>query len=71
MIRCSSRGLLAVLDERGPAPATSLAATLDAHPMTVRAKCHELQSAGYVRQISGDVYTITERGRDHLSRLTE
>ncbi|ELY43359.1 hypothetical protein [Natronorubrum sulfidifaciens] len=71
MTRCSSRGLLSLLDERGPAAATSLAAALDAHPMTVRTKCHDLQSAGHVHQISGDVYTITEAGRDHLSTLTE
>ncbi|QFU84190.1 DeoR family transcriptional regulator [Natronorubrum aibiense] len=71
MTRCSSRGLLSLLDERGPVEATSLAAALDVHPMTVRTKCHELQSAGHVRQVSGGVYTITETGRDYLSTLTE
>jgi len=71
MTRCSTRGLLATLDARGPVEATTLATALEVHPMTVTKQCYELQCSGYVRQISGDVYTITEDGREHLAALSE
>lgn len=71
MTNCSSRGLLDVLDERGPAEVTSLASALEVHPVTVTKECHDLQSDGHIRQISGGVYTITDEGRVYLEQLSE
>ncbi|ELY61629.1 helix-turn-helix domain-containing protein [Natronolimnohabitans innermongolicus] len=71
MTNCSSRGLLVLLDERGPTEVTSLAASLEAHPMTVTSECRDLQSDGLVRQISGGVYRITEDGRQQLRAQSE
>ncbi len=71
MTHCSTRGLLDLLAERGPTEVTSLAAALEAHPVTVTKQCCELQSDGHVRQIAGGVYTITDTGEAYLVTLTE
>ncbi|WP_027119034.1 DeoR family transcriptional regulator [Natronorubrum tibetense] len=71
MTNCSSRVLLRVLDERGAVETTSLADALGVHPVTVSKECHELQSDGHIRQISGGVYAITDTGERHLETLSE
>lgn len=71
MTNCSTRVLLGILDERGAVETTTLATVVDAHPMTVATKCHELQTAGHVRQVSGGVYSITDAGEQHLATLSE
>lgn len=71
MTTCSRRSLLRLLDERGPTAVTSLAATLDEHPVTVTKACTELQRDGHVRQVSEGVYVITEDGEAHLATLSE
>ncbi|WP_049924368.1 MarR family transcriptional regulator [Halopiger djelfimassiliensis] len=71
MTGCSDRSLLRVLDERGPARVTVLAGELEAHPITVTQHCDDLQSDGYVRRLSADVYGITEDGREYLATLPE
>ena len=71
MTECSADALLTVLEERGPSRATRLAAELEAHPITVTQRCHELRADGYVRRVSADVFDITEEGRTHLATLAE
>ncbi|MXV62371.1 MarR family transcriptional regulator [Natronorubrum sp. JWXQ-INN-674] len=71
MTACSTRGLLDLLDERGPTEIGVLAAALETHPVTVTNRCSTLQSDGYVRQISGGVYVITDDGEEYLTSLPE
>lgn len=71
MTNCSTRGLLRVLDERGPAEVTALAECLEVHPVTVTKECYDLQSDGHIRQISGGVYNITDEGEEYLRTLSE
>ncbi|EMA43679.1 MarR family transcriptional regulator [Halobiforma nitratireducens] len=71
MSRCSDRALLELLAERGPLQVTHLAAALDVHPLTVTQRCDALQSNGYVRRVSADVFGLTEDGREHLASLTD
>lgn len=71
MTSCSRRGLLTLLDERGPTEVTSLAATLDEHPVTVTNACRELQREGHVRQVAEGVYVITDDGESHLATRSE
>ncbi|MFC4543464.1 Lrp/AsnC family transcriptional regulator [Halosolutus amylolyticus] len=52
--------LLAVLDESQPATVPDLAASLDAHPMTVERHCERLQRSGEIRQCTGGAYTLSE-----------
>lgn len=66
----SRRGVLRILDERGTAEATAVAATLEVHPVTVAQTCRDLQAEGHVRQVSQGVFTITEDGRA-LARAME
>ena len=71
MPNCSSRAVLARLDECGPIGAPSVAEQLEVHPITVQNRCYQLQSDGYVFQISGGVYCITEDGREYLRTLED
>jgi predicted ArsR family transcriptional regulator len=45
-----------VVDDRGPVTAAEIAATLDAHPVTVRRHCQRLQQAGRIETQSGGGY---------------
>jgi DNA-binding Lrp family transcriptional regulator len=68
---CSDRSLLAALAEHGPIEMASLADAVESHPMTVDARCSELQDAGHLRRIGGGVYAITEDGEAYLETLSE
>jgi DNA-binding Lrp family transcriptional regulator len=46
----------------GPATGPEVAAAVDAHPATVSRRCDALQRAGRLRQATGGVYVVTERG---------
>jgi predicted ArsR family transcriptional regulator len=52
----------AALGSREPRTATEIAAELDAHPMTVRRCCDELQRAGRLRQVTGGGYVRADHG---------
>lgn len=62
----AERTLLAVLRDREAAAVTTLAETLDAHPITIDRRCYELQRDGYIRQTSKGIYAITGAGEDRL-----
>lgn len=71
MAPCSRRALLTVLAEHGPLEVTTLAATLETHPLTVDQACAELHAAGYVQQVAGGVYDITETGDASLTQRAD
>lgn len=61
--------LLEAVDNKGPIDLTSLSEQLDTHPITIDQQCYELQVDGYLTQVTGGVYTITDDGQDHLAYL--
>lgn len=52
----------AVVGSREPRTATEIASELDAHPVTVRRCCDELQRAGRLRQVTAGGYVRGEHG---------
>lgn len=51
----------AVVAEEGPVTAPEIAASLDAHPVTVSRACSELQQVGRIRQETGGGYVVVSR----------
>ncbi|WP_247001949.1 helix-turn-helix domain-containing protein [Halosolutus gelatinilyticus] len=61
--RSPHREILAVLAESQPATISELAASLDAHPITIERHCYDLQQDGYVRQCIGGTFALDENAR--------
>lgn len=56
--------ILAVVAEAGPITGPEIAASIDAHPSTVRRHCQRLQRAGRIQQpLGGGYVTVTESGQ--------
>ena len=56
--------IFAAVAEAGPITGPEIAASIDAHPGTVRRHCQQLQRAGRIQQhLGGGYVTATESGR--------
>lgn len=56
--------ILTVVAEDGPVTGPEIAASIDAHPGTVRRHCRQLQRAGRIQQhLGGGYVTATEPGQ--------
>lgn len=67
MVVGTERAILETLVDEGPAHTTDLAASLDAHPLTVTERCERLAAEGYASRIAGGLFEVTDRGRDAVS----
>lgn len=61
------QAVLETLHTYGELAVIDLADTLDSHPVAVDLCCYDLEDAGYVRQATSGVYTLTADGERHLS----
>lgn len=71
MMERPDRALLVTLEDQGPAETTTLAETLEVHPLTVTQRCDDLASDGRIRRVSGGRYGITDDGREYLATLED
>ncbi|MXR52838.1 HTH domain-containing protein [Halovenus sp. WSH3] len=62
MTRELDAAIQSIIDDRGPITAPEIAASLDAHPMTVRRRCQGLQRAGRIQQHLGGGYVSAAQG---------
>ena len=60
MDRSLDTAISTVLEEQQPVTAPEIAAVLDAHPVTVKRHCLQLQEAGRIRQVTGGAYVRVE-----------
>lgn len=58
--------ILSVLDEYEQLSVEEIADVIDAHPIQVDRQCYQLLQSGYIRILSGGVYSLTEDGEHHL-----
>lgn len=54
--------ILEIIDGEGSIHTTSLAEYVEVHPLTVATYCDMLSTKGYVTQVEGGVYELTELG---------
>jgi Mn-dependent DtxR family transcriptional regulator len=59
--------ILAVLDQHEPLSVVEIADIMGAHPVAVDRHCYQLHQNGYVRVISGGIYSLTEDGEQSLT----
>lgn len=62
MTRELDAAIQSVIDDCGPVTAAEIAASLDAHPVTVRRHCRRLQRTGRIQQHLGGGYVSAAQG---------
>ena len=54
--------ILEIIDGEGSIHTTSLAEHVEVHPLTVATYCDMLSAKGYITQVEGGVYELTDQG---------